>query len=57
MFLALPSRHRWAYLTGRTDLAATAAAMGALYSGAGWTLRARLVGPALLPAARPATSG
>jgi len=57
VFLALPSRHRWAYLTGRTDLAATAAAMGALYSGAGWTLRARLVGPALLPAARPATSG
>ncbi|GAA4537748.1 lycopene cyclase family protein [Pseudonocardia xishanensis] len=57
VFLSLPARHRWAYLTGRTDLAATAAAMGALYGRAGWPLRARLVGPALLPAARPATTG
>lgn len=51
VFLDLPERHRWAYLTGRADLAGTAAAMGALWTASGWSLRARLVGPALLPPA------
>ena len=49
VFFALPERHRWAYLTGRDDLAATVAAMNALFGRAGWGLRGRLVGP------RPAT--
>jgi lycopene beta-cyclase len=57
VFLGLPSHHRWAYLTGRDDLPGTAAAMGALWAHADWPLRARLVGPALLPRARPATTG
>ncbi|MGE3284695.1 MAG: lycopene cyclase family protein [Pseudonocardia sp.] len=50
VFFELPEHHRWAYLTGRTDLAGHAAAMAALYTRSGWRLRARLVGPALLPA-------
>jgi lycopene beta-cyclase len=49
VFFALPARHRWAYLTSRTDLRGHAAAMAALYARAGWGLRARLVGPAVLP--------
>ncbi|ODT98593.1 MAG: lycopene cyclase [Pseudonocardia sp. SCN 72-86] len=48
-FLALPARHRWAYLTARDDLGATLAAMTALFGRSGWTLRGRLVGPAVLP--------
>ncbi|GAY12502.1 lycopene cyclase family protein [Pseudonocardia sp. N23] len=48
-FLALPARHRWAYLTARDDLGATLAAMTALFGRSGWTLRRRLVGPAVLP--------
>ncbi|MCE3550018.1 lycopene cyclase family protein [Pseudonocardia sp. RS11V-5] len=56
-FLGLPAHHRWAYLTGRADLPGTAAAMRALWARADWSLRARLVGPALLPRARPATTG
>jgi lycopene beta-cyclase len=56
LFLGLPEHHRWAYLTGRADLPGTLRAMGALYRGATWPLRARLVGPALLPRARPAWS-
>ncbi|MBN9112518.1 MAG: lycopene cyclase family protein [Pseudonocardia sp.] len=48
-FLALPARHRWAYLTARDDLGATLAAMTALFGRSGWTLRGRLVGPAMLP--------
>jgi lycopene beta-cyclase len=47
VFFALPERHRWAYLTGRDDLAGTVAAMNALFGRAGWGLRRRLVGPAL----------
>jgi lycopene beta-cyclase len=50
VFFDLPERHRWAYLTGRADLAGHAAAMAALYTRSGWRLRARLVGPALRPA-------
>jgi lycopene beta-cyclase len=46
-FFDLPARHRWAYLTGRADLAGMLAAMTALYLGADWGLRARLIGPAL----------
>jgi lycopene beta-cyclase len=51
-FFALPEHHRWTYLTGRDDLAATVAAMNALFGRAGWRLRRRLVGPALRPALR-----
>jgi lycopene beta-cyclase len=51
-FFALPERHRWNYLTARDDLGATAATMTALFAGADWRLRARLMAPALLPAAR-----
>jgi lycopene beta-cyclase len=47
VFFELPERHRWAYLTGRDDLAGTVAAMNALFGRAGWGLRRRLVGPAL----------
>jgi lycopene beta-cyclase len=47
VFLGLPERHRWAYLTGRDDLAGTVAAMNALFARAGWGLRRRLVTPAL----------
>lgn len=56
VFLGLPDRHRWAYLTQRDDLPGTVATMNALFARAGWTLRRRLVGPALLPAA-PAVAG
>jgi lycopene beta-cyclase len=51
-FFALPEHHRWTYLTGRDDLAATVAAMNTLFGRAGWRLRRRLVGPALRPALR-----
>ena len=51
-FFDLPARHRWAYLTGRADLAGMVAAMNALYVGADWGLRARLIGPALCPPLR-----
>lgn len=54
-FFALPARHRWAYLDGRTDLTGTLAAMGALFTRSDNTLRRRLVGPAFLPPARPRT--
>jgi lycopene beta-cyclase len=51
VFFRLPDRHRWSYLTGRADVRGTAATMGALFTAADWRLRARLVGPALLPPA------
>lgn len=51
VFLGLPDRHRRAYLSGREDLAGTAAVMGALFVRADWRLRYRLMGPALRPAA------
>jgi lycopene beta-cyclase len=51
LFFALPQRHRWAYLTGRDDLNGMIGTMAALFAGSGWGLRARLVGPALLPPA------
>jgi lycopene beta-cyclase len=52
-FFALPDRHRHAYLSGRAAPLATAAAMAVLFARADMRLRMRLVGPALLPAARP----
>jgi lycopene beta-cyclase len=52
-FFGLPERHRWAYLTARSDLRATAATMGALFARADGRLRRRLVLPALLPPAAP----
>lgn len=47
VFFALPERHRWAYLTGREDVAGSAAAMGALFAASPWWLRRRLVFGAL----------
>lgn len=49
VFFALPSRHRWAYLTGREDIQGSAAAMGALFTGAPGWLRRRLIVGALDP--------
>ena len=57
VFFALPDRHRWCYLTGRDDLRGHLGAMGAVFAAAGWPLRARLVGPALLPPAPAVVSG
>ncbi len=54
VFFRLPERHRWAYLTGRDDLAGTVGAMNALFASAGWVMRGRLVSPALRPPARAA---
>jgi len=54
VFLALPQRHRWAYLTGREDVQGSAAAMGALFTAAPWWLRGRLVLGALDPRGSPA---
>lgn len=54
VFFGLSERHRWAYLSGRDDLAGTAATMTALFARAGWRLRFRLIGPALRPPAPPA---
>jgi lycopene beta-cyclase len=50
-FFALPEQHRWAYLTARNDVPATAATMAALFAKADWRLRARLVVPVVLPPA------
>ena len=47
-FFTLPEDHRWAYLTGRDDLAGTAAAMAALFRESNWRLRRHLVLPALM---------
>jgi lycopene beta-cyclase len=54
VFFALPEHDRWAYLTARSDLRATAATMCALFRRADGRLRRRLVVPALMPPARPA---
>ncbi|MDN5859738.1 MAG: lycopene cyclase family protein [Pseudonocardia sp.] len=51
-FFRLPERHRHAYLSGRAAPLATATAMAALFARADGRMRLRLVGPALLPAAR-----
>ncbi|NMH82009.1 lycopene cyclase family protein [Pseudonocardia xinjiangensis] len=51
VFLGLPERHRWAYLTGRGDLRGMVSTMNALFGRADWRLRRRLVGPALRPPA------
>ncbi len=53
VFFALPEHDRWAYLTARSDLRATAATMRALFARADWRLRTRLIAPALLPPAPP----
>ena len=50
-FFALPERHRRAYLSGRDDLGAMLAAMGALFVRADGRLRGRLLGPAFRPPA------
>lgn len=52
VFFALPERHRWAYLTGRADLRGTVATMRVLFARSSWTLRRRLVLPALQPPLR-----
>jgi lycopene beta-cyclase len=52
-FLALPDRHRWAYLTGRDDLRGTVATMNALFSRSSWAMRGRLITPALRGPAPP----
>ncbi len=57
VFLGLPARHRWAYLTGRADLPGTAATMRALFARADWRLRTRLIAPAVFPPAPPARTG
>jgi lycopene beta-cyclase len=49
VFFALPQQHRWAYLTGREDVAGSAAAMTALFAASPWWLRRRLVSGALDP--------
>jgi lycopene beta-cyclase len=49
VFFALPQQHRWAYLTGREDVAGSAAAMAALFAASPWWLRRRLVSGALDP--------
>ncbi|MGH3870954.1 MAG: lycopene cyclase family protein [Pseudonocardiaceae bacterium] len=51
VFFELPERHRWAYLTGREDVAGSAAAMGALFTASPWWLRRQLVLGALDPRA------
>ncbi|MGB8257750.1 MAG: lycopene cyclase family protein [Pseudonocardiaceae bacterium] len=53
VFFALPQRNRWAYLTGREDVAGSAAAMGALFAASPWWLRKRLVLGALDPRTSP----
>ena len=53
VFFALPEPDRWAYLTARSDLRATAATMRTLFRRADRRLRRRLVVPALLPPVRP----
>ncbi len=47
-FFVLPEEHRWAYLTGRDDLAGTAAAMATLFRESDWRMRRHLVLPALM---------
>jgi lycopene beta-cyclase len=53
VFFGLAPQHRWAYLTGREDVAGTAAAMSALFAASPWWLRRRLV----LGALNPGSSG
>ena len=45
LFFALPEHHRRAYLSGRTDVAATAAAMAALFAAAPAHLRRKMIKP------------
>ncbi|WP_243841439.1 lycopene cyclase family protein [Mycobacterium sp. DL592] len=47
-FFALPEAHRWAYLTGRDDVAGTIAAMASLFRESDWRMRRHLVLPALM---------
>ncbi|MGL5850962.1 MAG: lycopene cyclase family protein [Phycicoccus sp.] len=56
VFFALPERQRWAYLTGRADLAGTMRTMAGLFAASDWRLRRRLMLPALLPALRENTA-
>jgi lycopene beta-cyclase len=47
LFFALPPHHQHAYLSGRTDLTGTAAAMAALFRAAPWRLRRVMALPRL----------
>ncbi|MGH3915334.1 MAG: lycopene cyclase family protein, partial [Pseudonocardiaceae bacterium] len=49
VFFTLPEQHRWAYLTGREDIAGTTAAMGALFTTSPWWLRKLLIFGGLNP--------
>jgi lycopene beta-cyclase len=52
-FFALPERRRRAYLSGRTDLAGTGAAMTGMFGTTSWPVRLRLIGSSLLVSAPP----
>jgi len=52
-FLRLPGARRRAYLSGRTDLKGTAAAMVGMFGTTGWPVRLRLIGSSLLVSAGP----
>jgi lycopene beta-cyclase len=45
LFFALPPQRQRAYLSGRADLAGTAAAMYAVFASAPWSLRRKMVFP------------
>ncbi|HEX4250790.1 MAG TPA: lycopene cyclase family protein [Pseudonocardia sp.] len=52
-FFRLPEASRRAYLSGRTDLRGTAAAMVGMFGTTGWPVRLRLIGSSLLVSAGP----
>lgn len=52
-FFRLPEPSRRAYLSGRTDLTGTAAAMVGMFGTTGWPVRLRLIGSSLLVSAGP----
>jgi lycopene beta-cyclase len=52
-FFRLPEASRRAYLSGRTDLRGTAAAMVGMFGRTGWPVRLRLIGSSLLVRAGP----
>jgi lycopene beta-cyclase len=52
-FFRLPEPSRRAYLSGRTDLRGTAAAMVGMFGTTGWPVRLRLIGSSLLVSAGP----
>lgn len=56
-FFALPERQRWTYLTERTDMPGTLAALAGLFGQADGRLRRRLVMPAVLPPLKTNAAG